>query len=150
MTKKSLMLLMVAVGLAATYAYYFTDWIKPPIIQIYAQVRPLTLGAQSSRAFATVIFTLDGKYNLTNVKVIHVSALATNRNPAPLWDLVRYTNSPPVHGFAYGAPIRGLRPVVAKSRAEPLEIGVNYRLVVAAGRARGHLDFKAQPPPVNN
>jgi hypothetical protein len=150
MTKKSFILLLVALGLATTYAYYFTDWINPPLIQIYAQVRPLIQGGQSSRAFATVIFTLDGKYNLTSVELIPVSGLATNRHPTPLWNLVRYTNTPPVHGFAYGASIRGLRPVIPQSRPEPLELGVNYRLLVAAGRARGHIDFKAQPPSADN
>ncbi len=150
MTKKSVIMLLVAIGLAATYICYFTDWIRPPIIQIYAQVRPYTLGPRSARDFQTVIFTLDGKYQLTSVKVIPASALATNRNPVPLWYLVRTTNTVPVHGFAYGARIRGLQPAVPGSRPQALEPGVDYRLLVAAGRARGQIDFKTPVPPAVN
>jgi hypothetical protein len=150
MTKKSVTLLVAAILLAATYVYYFTDWINPPIIQIIAQVRPYTIAARAGASFGTVIFTLDRKYALTTVKVVPVSALATNRNPAPLWYLVKNTNSVPVHGFAYGARLRGLRPAVPQARPEPLEPGTQYRLFVASGRAKGQIDFRTAGPPANN
>ena len=149
MTKKSVTLLVAAILLAATYVYYFTDWINPPIIQIIAQVRPYAMATRTGRS-PGVVFTLDHKYSLNTIKVVPVSALATNRNPAPLWYLVKNTNSVPVHGFAYGARIRGMRPAVPKTGPEPLEPGKEYRLFVASGRAKGQIDFRTAGPPANN
>ena len=146
MNKKTFILIGVAALLAAVYVTYFTDWIQTPTIQIICQVRP-SLGPRDSNATFPVLFTLDDKYLLTSVKVIPVAALATNRNPLPLWHLIRFTNAPPLKGFMYGAPITGMRSSVPKARAQPLQPHVTYRLLIASGRAKGQLDFQAAAPP---
>ena len=146
MNKNIFVLVGVAALLAAVYVTYFTDWIHPPTIQIIYQVRP-SLGPRAGSGTFPVLFTLDDKYQLTSVKVIPAAALATNRNPLPLWHLVRFTNAPPLKGFMYGAPITGMRSSVPKTRAQPLEPHVIYRLLIASGRAKGQVDFQTASPP---
>jgi hypothetical protein len=143
MTRKSIVLLVVAVLLAAVYTYYFTDWISPPTIQIIEQVRPLPRpSVRFGPPVNPVSFLLDGKYKLTSVKVVPVSALATNKSPLALWHLVQGTNPIPVKGFFYGLPVPGMRPYLTNARPQRIEPGVLYRLLVQAGRLRGQVDFK--------
>jgi hypothetical protein len=148
MTKKSIVLISVAVALAACYLYYFTDWINPPVIQILPQLRPPRNLARNPSPVYQVSFNLDGKYRLTSVKVIPIQALETNKNAAPIWNLTTRSNSLPQKGFLYGMPIPGMRPALTNARPARLEPEVAYRLFVKAGRAKGQVDFKthALPP----
>ncbi|MCX8107834.1 MAG: hypothetical protein N3G20_03425, partial [Verrucomicrobiae bacterium] len=82
------------------------------------------------------------------VKVIPVDAMKTNKNPRPVWHLVSKSGSPPLKGLAYGQPIRGMKSVLDKVGAEPLQPGITYRLLIRAGRARGELDFRVEPAPL--
>ena len=124
-------------SLAGVYVYFFTDWLHAPRIQVTVQSTPSRFGA------IVIPFKLDGKYKLTEVKVISLAALATNRNARAVWHLVKSTNAPPVSYFAYGAPIAGLKPPPNAPDATMLEARAVYRLFVRAGRARGELDFRA-------
>jgi hypothetical protein len=142
MTKKTYILLIVAAVLGGIYAWYFTDWIEPPRIQIYKSNRP-NAPNRFSPDVLPVAFTLDGKYPLTSVEVLSVGDLATNKHPKPLWRLVTRSNSVPVKGFLYGQRIMGMSPAVTNARPQRLEPNVTYRLLVRAGRARGSLDFQA-------
>ncbi len=149
MTRKSWFLVGLAVLLGAVYAYYFTDWINVPRIQILKSDRPVRYG-RSASGVLPVTFTLEDRYKLTEVKVIAVGALATNKNPAPLWHLVTKSNSIPLKGFVYGQQIRGMRPANERDRPRRLEPGIKYRLYVSAGRAKGEIDFEAHPASPTN
>ncbi|MHB8522559.1 MAG: hypothetical protein ACYDH9_17620 [Limisphaerales bacterium] len=146
MSKKNILLLSL-VGLTfAAYVYWFTDWFTTPRIQIIVQNRIMPTSRNNPSVYP-VSFTLDDRYKLRMVKVISVSALATNKHPLPLWYLVSKTNSAPTPGFLYGWPIRGMKAALPNTRPQPLEPNTTYRLLVEAGRAKGQVDFR--PRPVN-
>jgi hypothetical protein len=140
MSKNTVTLLVAAVLLAAVYAYYFTDWITPPIIQISPQIRPMRM-ARGSAGVYPVTFTLDGQYKLTSVKVVPIGALATNKNALPIWHLIPGTNSMPTKGFMYGMRIPGMVPALTNARPQRLVPGIKYRLLIESGRAKGQADF---------
>lgn len=144
MTKKAWVLIVFAVVLGGVYAYNFTDWINTPRIQIIKSDRPIR-SARFKSDVLPMTFTLDGRYDVTSVKVLSVDALATNKNARPLWHVVARPKPVPMKGFFYGQPIRGMQPAQTNSRPQALQAGPAYRLIVAAGRARGILDFKATP-----
>lgn len=144
MTKKAWFLLVLAALLGGAYAYYFTDWVNTPQIQIIKSDRPIRSG-RSAQTVYPITFTLDGHYDLTAVKVVRVSDLSTNQNPLPLWELVATNKPAPSKGFFYGQRIPGLGAPGKNQRALPLEAGKTYRLLVKAGRARGQIDFQATP-----
>jgi hypothetical protein len=149
MTRKEITLICIALILGSSYAYFFTDWINRPVIQIMPQNRPLNfrpMGPAPSRVFP-ISFTLDGTYKLTAIKVIPVTALQTNKHPVPVWFLTTKSNSVPTKGFLYGLPIPGMRPVVTNARPQGLEPGVSYRVLVDAGRAHGEADFSPKAIP---
>jgi hypothetical protein len=141
MTKKNIILTSIAVLGFATYVYYFTDWFTTPRIQIIVQNR-ITPALRNNPSVYPISFTLDGRYKLTSVTVVSVSALATNKHPLPLWHLVTKTNSVPTPGFFYGMAIRGMKSAIPNTRPLPLEPNTTYRLTVEAGRARGGVDFR--------
>jgi hypothetical protein len=149
MTRKAWLLVLLAALLGSIYIYYFTDWLSAPTIQILKLDRPVPYG-RTTPASLPVTFTLEDRYRLTEIKVVSVDALATNKDPAPLWHLISKSNSPPIKGFAYGQPIRGMQPPSDKARPQPLKPGVTYRLYVKAGRAHGELDFQTKPASANN
>src|SRR5437879_1321607 len=105
MTRKSSILLCIALGLGALYIFYFTDFFRRQTIQIIPQTRPVSRpGAQTY----PVTFSLDGKYRLTEIKVVPLQAYKTNKLAMPLWHLVSSSNSAPTHGFLYGMRIKGM------------------------------------------
>ena len=141
MFSKQTVLIGLAILLAGIYVYFFTDWINRPRIQIIAQTRPIQPRGESAKVYP-VSFLLDGRYKLTSVRVVLLSAFATNRFTSPLWHLVAYTNVPPTEGFLYGQLIAGMRPGITNSHPQPLEPVTAYRLFVEAGRAKGQIDFQ--------
>ena len=144
MTTKTYVLLILAALLGGIYAYYFTDLINTPRIQIIKSNR-IVQSRRLADGVYPVAFTLDGKYELTSVKVVSANALTTNKHPDPVWYLVTKSNTPPLHGFYYGQRIPGLAPATTNARAYPLAPGLPYRLYIEAGRAKGELEFTAQP-----
>ncbi len=136
MQRKNNFLLIVAILLMATYAYFFTDWFSAPRIQIISQLRPSGRGGVDP-----VSFSFDGLYRLTSVKVVPLTQYQTNKYATPIWHLVSPSNSAPIPGFLYGSPIRGMVPAVTNSHPAGLEPDTAYRLLVEAGKARGHIDF---------
>ena len=144
MTKKTASLIVTLIVLAGLYVYYFTDWINAPRIQIEAASRPVPTVRPNWLVYP-VTFALDGKYELTSVKVFPVGVLQTNKHAKPMWHLVSKTNSVPTRGFAYGQPIRGMKPFVEGARSQPLLPFTSYRLFVEAGRAKGQIDFTPVP-----
>ena len=101
-------------------------------------------GPRSEGAVLPVSFTLDGKYRLSSIKVVELSAYLTNKYVTPVWHLISKTNSAPVRGFLYGLPIPGMAPALPDSKPKNLLPNVAYRLFVEAGRAKGNQDFQTR------
>lgn len=149
MTKKHLVFVLVVLVALIAYVRSFTDWFTPDSIQIVHTLRapmpskrPRTRGADENPNVNAVAFSLNGKFELTEVKVVSVAELATNKYAHAYWHLITESNSTPTKGFAYGMTIKGMHPKVAGVRPEPLEPGVPYRLILAAGDLKGEYDFK--------
>jgi len=148
MNKKSFILIGIALVLAGVYIVCFTGLFRPKIIQIVKANRPV----RTSRTGATtsmVFFLLDNDYSLTEVKVVPVAALQTNKLAQPIWHLVSDSGSDDVNLFPYGQAINGMDLAVAGTETGPLQPGVMYRIFVVAGRAKGQLDFQLGAPPVS-
>ncbi len=126
--------------LASVYIYFFTDWFHPPRIQITVQPRPSWSGQTA------LPFKLDGKYALTDVKVVPLESVETNKSPAPMWHLVKASNAAPISYVIYGQRVDGLKPAPDKPQPDPLEPSAAYHLSIEAGRAKGGLDFRMPPP----
>src|SRR5262245_1435637 len=145
--KKKLLAIAGLVAVLALYAYLFADWFRPAEMQIYDRIstgRPIRKTARTNETVTatSVVFAFDRYYTLTDVKVVAVAELATNKHAHPLWHLLSDPNSIPVKGFNYGEHIRGMRPEVKRAHAEPLEPNVIYRLLVEAKGRKGQHDFK--------
>src|SRR5262245_15252575 len=149
MTKNGVVLSAIAVILAAVYVVYFTDWFRKDGIQIIPSVRPGTASAiprdPDEDPVHRVSFALDGKYNLTSVKVVMAAELETNKYAAPLWHLISDSNSVPTKSITYGYPIRGMKPAVPRARPEPLLANVKYTLLLEAGRIHARTNFQTTP-----
>lgn len=146
MTRKHWILVASAVLLGGFSLYLNRDWFAKDTIQIYDRSRPArTLpwaGKRDSESKVDpLIFGFSASLKLKTLKVIPLSAIATNEFPHPLWHLVSDSNSVPVKSLFYGQPIRGMRPAVKGAIAEPLEPGTGYRLVIEAESFKGHHDF---------
>ncbi len=144
MTKKQSVLLAIAVALLCVYAYYFTDWSGSESIQIVHTLRPYApsrrgrgRSSDDNPVANTVSFGFNRKCRLTEIKVIPVSDLATNKYAHPIWHLVSESNSVPTKAFVYGMNIEGMHPKVPGARPDPLQPGVAYRLFVDAGELKG-------------
>jgi len=153
MTSKQWMLVALAVVLGGMSLYLNKDWFAGDIIQIHHRSLPARGGffRRSRRPTDSdtepVVFAFDQKLKITSLKVIPVSEIETNKYPHPIWDLVATSNSVPITEFAYGMGIPGMRPRVPGATADPLVPGVNYRLLIEAGRLKGKQDFV--PVPLN-
>ena len=132
----------------AVYVVCFTNWFRPKTIQISKTSRPVRF-ARSGQATTRLIFGLGDYYSLTEIKVVPLAALQTNKLAQPVWHLVSDEGSDDVNLFSYGENINGMDPAVEGARPEPLQPGVTYRLFVAAGKIRGQLDFQLGAPPVS-
>ena len=130
MSKKSWVLIAVAIVLGAVYIIHFSSWFKPKVILISHNER-----------FGQVNFNLGNAYQLTDIKVVSVSALASNKYAFPAWELKSDSNSVPTKIFSYGQRIHGMKPPVSNARPEPLNPGETYRLFVEAGPRKAEYDF---------
>jgi hypothetical protein len=145
MTKKNLALIFFAVALAAVYAVWFTDWFRPATVKIFHTSRNLRLNTRRNPgggALPSLIFGVNHPLRFTELKVVPVAGLETNKNVLPVWHLVSDSNSVPVKIFFYGQFIGGMRPALKGVHAEPLETNVTYRLFVTAGKIKGEHDFE--------
>jgi hypothetical protein len=131
MNKKSWVLVALAIVLGAVYLIHFTSWFKPKVMLISHNER-----------FGEINFNLGTPYRLTDIKVVSVSALASNKYALPAWELKSDSNSAPIKLFSYGQRIHGMKPLVSNAQAEPLTPGETYRLFVDAGPQKAQYDFK--------
>ena len=149
MNKKNLILIGLVLVLAGIYVVCFTSWFTPKTIQISHTSRPVRLGPRNGAAANPVTFGLGDYYSLTEVKVVPLAALQTNKLAQPVWHLVSDSGSDDVKLFSYGQKINGMDPAVEGARPDPLQPGVIYRLFVTAGKARGQHDFHIGAAPAN-
>ncbi len=141
-------MIAVLVALAGIYVFYFTDWFKPKIIHISHISRAVRGRAGNNAATRSetipVTFSFDRQCKPTEIMVVELAAWQTNQNVLPVWHLIAATNAAPIKLFVYGQRVRGLKPQVPGTHAEPLKPEVTYRLFVTAGSAKGQHDFTAK------
>lgn len=137
MNKKTWILVAVAIVLGIVYVIHFSNWFKPKVMLVSHNER-----------FGRVNFSLGDAYELTSLKVVSVSALASNKYAFPMWELKSDSNSAPTKIFSYGQRIRGMKPTVSNAKPEPLVAGEAYRLFIEAGPRKAEHDFtpSANPP----
>jgi hypothetical protein len=145
-TTKKIWIALAVVLVAGIYVYVYADWFKPVQVQIFHRLtagRPLRgrWREKLSAPVLSVAFGFDRKLKLTDVKVVSVAALATNQNALAVWHLVSESNSVPVKAFLYGDFIRGMKPAVKGTAAQPLETNMTYRLFIKAGSMKAQHDF---------
>lgn len=145
MSRNGIVLTAIALILGATYVFYFTDLFNKQAIQIIPQVRPNRVSAiprtDEGTAVYPVSFALDGKYQLTSVKVVAADDLKTNKYPEALWHLISESNSLPTKSFLYGQKIPGMKPSSPRAIPQPLQPNVSYTLLLEAGKNKGRTNF---------
>jgi hypothetical protein len=142
MPKKNLLLIAAALALATVYVIYFTDWFRPKTVQIFHIYREAGSRPARGNALPELRFSYNHVLRLTEIKVVACAALATNKNPLPLWHLITESNSAPMKWFFYGQNIGGLHPAIKGTHPLPLETNVAYRLLLTAGKITGQHDFE--------
>jgi hypothetical protein len=143
MSKKNIILISLVVALAGVYLVFFTHWFKPRVMQISHTSRP------AEGASIRMAFNLGDYYELTDIKVVPLDDYKKNPDVAPLWHLVSDEGSDSTKLFFYGEDINGMDSAVQGAETEPLQPGVRYRLLVAAGSLKGQHDFYFGNPPAN-
>ena len=141
LSKKEIFLVVVVVIFGGLYVWCCTDWFRTRVIHIEHTARPLreawTGNGQrvdpTGKQVNNVSFSLHQDYRLTSVRVF----ASAKTNAPPLWHLVSKNGSAPVNTIAYGMDIPGMASALPGTAAEPLEPGVDYRLVVEARSAKG-------------
>jgi hypothetical protein len=139
MTKRSIFSIFLLLGVIGAYCYW-NDFFRKPTIQITPSIRPGLKSRLNPDAYP-VAFMLDGKYQLTMLKVITVADAKTNKYPRPIWHMISDSSSQPTKIINYGERIRGMKPSVPKGRPEPLQPNIPYRLMIEAGERKGQVDF---------
>ena len=149
MTKRDICLVSLVALLAGWYVFHFTDWFRHKFIRIEHTVRVVPepgpaygrRGKAPDKDVNNVIFSFRKSYRLTSVRVAVAAEIQTNQEAHSLWELSADKGSLPVNGIAYGIPVAGMVSSVPGAEAEPLESGVEYRLLLEAGSVKGTNDF---------
>ena len=147
MTRRNWILIALAVLLGGLSLYLNKDWFGKRNIQISDRSRPMRAvffrhrPRKDDSLVNPVMFLISQRLKLTSVKVVPLSDIQTNAHPHPIWYLVSESNSVPTKDFYYGAYIKGMHPDVKGARPDPLEPGVQYRLLLEAGQFKGQHDF---------
>jgi len=141
MTKKNLLLIILAIGLATTYVVWFSNWFQPKTLHIFSTNRNLRPNA---RLGTSLVFAVNHETRFTEIKVVSQAAFETNKSAAPVWHLVSDSNSVPVKIFFYGQNIGGMHPAIKGVRPQPLETNVSYRMLISAGKLKGEHDFEVK------
>lgn len=151
MAKKQWMLIALAVLLGGISLYLNKDWFAKDNIQILSRSRPARAGFFGRKKqvdtgdIDPIFFDFNRRFKLTSLKVVSVPESLTNKYPHAYWHLISDSNSVPTKDFMYGSSIRGMRPEVKGAPPEPLEPGVQYRLLVEAGPMKATHDFVPVP-----
>jgi len=150
MTRKVWLLIALAVLLGGLSLYLNKDWFAKDNIQIYHRSRPAhgPLGrraTQDDSPINPIVFGFDRKLKLTDLKIVPLSDIETNKYPQPIWHLISESNSAPIKNFMYGSRITGMHPALKDAKPEPLEPGVTYRLFVQTSSQKAQHDFVPDP-----
>jgi hypothetical protein len=151
MTRKQWILIALAVVLGGFSLYLNRDWFARDSIHIQSRSRPARIFSTRRNRPPTAsetdptVFMFHPKLKLTSLKVIPLQQIETNKYPHPVLDLVSDSNSVPIDTWAYGWPIRGMRPSVKGATPDALEPGVTYRLIIEAGKLKAQHDFAPHP-----
>jgi hypothetical protein len=149
MTKKNILIITLVLILGGLSLYFNTDWFSSEVIQVsHRSISPrgwMARGAALKTPANPVVFLINKNLKLTSVKVVVVSDAQTNKYPHAVWNLVSDSNSIPTKEFIYGAPIKGMRLAVQGVGADPLQPGLNYRLLIEADPGRFEHDFVPVP-----
>lgn len=140
MTKRTIFSIILLLGVVGFY-FYKNDFFRKPPIEITPSIRPGQVSRLNPDVYP-VSFMLDGKYRLTDLKVVSLDDAKTNKYPRPIWHMISDSASQPTKIIVYGAPIRGMKPSVPRARPEPLQPNIPYRLMLEAGDQKGQVDFK--------
>lgn len=104
---------------------------------------------RSLRDIQPFVFSLDGRYRLTSLKVVETSS--TSAIPPIAWWVRSKSGSSPTDNILYGRAPDSLMPMSTNSRPDKLLPGRTYTLFVEAGRRRGEKSFsvpqEAEPVP---
>ena len=141
MSKRNVFLVLLLLGLGGIYVFKFTNLFHEPQMEIIYQYRT-KLGRGKKAVENAVTFSLNSKYQLTDLRVYEEEDFKTNKYPHALWHLVSESNSVPTRALIYGAPIEGMQPKVKKINAKPLQKDVRYVLLLEAGKVKGQQIFK--------
>jgi hypothetical protein len=149
MTKSRVSWLLAALAaLALAYVGLFTDWFQPEPIHVTAEIRTAPGGRRQPlsqrNGSLPVVFSLDGPYRLTSLKVVTDSAGRSNQPPEVLWHVVAPRGSEPTHVIIYGRSPKGMQPATEKAPALRLKANVPYRLLIESGRHRGEVPFQTK------
>ncbi len=132
----------VAVVLGAMAAAFFTDWFVAAPIRIGSRIFPGRKGGDDR-----IVFYLDREYKLASIKVLIEATADSDPKAATMWHVAAATNSAPVTDFGYGEKIKGMKAPLGTDDAKPLKTGVQYRLLVAAGKKLGTFGFSLPNKP---
>jgi hypothetical protein len=151
MTRKQWILIALALLLGGFSLYLNTDWFSKGDIQISHRNRFPRMAVSnrrrvSSPEYAPVFFEFNRKLPVTELKVIALEDLKTNKYPHVLWHMLAGAKPVATRGFLYGVTnLPGLKPAMQVA-ADPLQPGVKYRLFLVAGKVKAEHDFEAAPP----
>ena len=149
MTRNNILTAAFVILLAVLSVYLNKDRFASPVIQIsHRSISPrgwFARGPAAKAAANPVVFLITRKVRLTAVKVVAASDAETNKYPHAIWNLVTDSNSVPVKEFIYGTGIPGMKLAIKGVGADPLEPGVNYRIILEAGSEKWAHDFVPVP-----
>lgn len=143
---KIISITILMIGLIGLSLYLNRDYFRSEGIQITHRLSPWMENrrprARSSDLGVPVTFMLNGFYRLKSIRVVDAAMFATNKYTVPVWRIISDSNSVPTSSFNYGSFIRGMRPEAKGVRPEPLQPGVEYRLLVVTDKdLEGQHDF---------
>ena len=145
MTKKNIFIIVFVILFGCLSLYLNRDAFAPQVIQIsHRSVSPrpwMTFRKGAKPSVNPVVFLINKDLRLNSVKVVLVSDAETNKYPHAIWDMISDSNSIPTREFIYGSPIKGLKLAIKGVGADPLQPGVNYRILVEADSTKLEHDF---------
>jgi hypothetical protein len=133
-SKKTAILILVAVILGGISLFLYFDSLPPKKIQIAYRIVPA--GKTSA-----VEFLLDPAYPMMRIKVT-----PANEPMHALWELTPVNKPVTKDAFVYGEEIPGMKPLIPGAKPEPLDPTSKYLMVVSfAKNVRGECTFEPKP-----
>jgi hypothetical protein len=138
MSKKTAILIFVALVLGAGSLFLYFDSLPPSKIQIPYRIIPA--GGKNA-----VVFYIDPPYPMTRIKVTSVAEAQSNAHPHALWEIVPANKPVTKTTFVYGENIPGMKPFIPDTTPEPLDPHSKYLLVVDfVKNVHGQVTFDSQ------